>query len=211
MEIWSNKWFQEAKTEKLIQLVKDRIARNDLVQKTKTHVGLQCLSVIQSIASTMLIPTLYQFESPHGALTTGQTTDQDADNSMKYIINVPLFYHVSAVVKLSIKQQRTLGERLFVELQPAGPATDRPSDHLNTGVLASSVSHTHDVWCKRFQAATECFSCFPPDLNLSKLSCLASNLKEFRNYAPQHERETKILRPLLQATANTTLTSSSTF
>ena len=132
MEIWSNKWFQEAKTEKLIQLVKDRIARNDLVQKTKTHVGLQCLSVIQSIASTMLIPTLYQFESPHGALTTGQTTDQDADNSMKYIINVPLFYHVSAVVKLSIKQQRTLGERLFVELQPAGPATDRPTDRRPT-------------------------------------------------------------------------------
>lgn len=43
--------------------------------------------------------------------------------------------------KLSIKQQHTLGERLFVELQPAGPATDRPT--ISTPVFLLPLSRIH--------------------------------------------------------------------
>jgi hypothetical protein len=76
--------FKKLKLRNWMQLVKDRKAWNDLAQKTKTHEGMQRLKKknknqmafrrIQSTVSTKLIPTLDQFDRPHGAMTTGHTT-----------------------------------------------------------------------------------------------------------------------------------------
>jgi hypothetical protein len=55
----------------------------------------------------------------------------------------------------------------------------------------------------KFQVPTACFSCSPPDLNLSKLSSLADKATKiiffFQNYT---KSEIKIPRPLSQATAS---------
>jgi len=54
----------------------------------------------------------------------------------------------------------------LVSKHPAGPATDRPDGHLNTGWFSwfSAMFKQMLRWLPRFQVATACFSCSPPCL-----------------------------------------------
>jgi hypothetical protein len=52
--------------------------------------------------------------------------------------------------------------KVEVTMHPEGPATG----HLDTGIpWFSSVFKQMPRWFPRFQVATACFSCSPPDLN----------------------------------------------